>query len=313
VTRLRDRSADLSALVSQTVDATQIPAAFVEKDFWVVELLRSVSASVEGAVVVFKGGTSLSKAYGLVERFSEDVDLLLAVGGELSIGQRDHLLKLICKRVEQDLGVTAGPPFSKRGVFRNVRYPYPSVHRDARVTEGVLLEMGIRGNPDPHREMLLRSYVADHGLTRLGLDEAEYEEFRPVAANVLNPERTLVEKLSIVHHLETLEPETIRTSEKGRHLYDIHQLLGDAETLAAIGDGYVHVAAADSERHSAANGWDYTPRPADGFAASAAFDQTGPKAEALRAGYERVRPLVYGAFPSFDAVLEKVRSHARLL
>ena len=73
------------------------------------------------------------------------------------------------------------------------------------------------------------------------------------------------------------------------------------------------VAAADAEAHSGAHGWDYRPRPVDGFAASAAFDPGAPKAEAMRSAYERVRPLVYGDFPSFDDVVERVRSHATLL
>lgn len=90
-------------------------------------------------------------------------------------------------------------------------------------------------------------------------------------------------------------------------------MLGDRGTIAALGDGYVAQAAVDAEAHSAANRWSYTPRPADGFGASAAFDPDGPKAEAMQAAYERVRPLVYGVFPSFGEVVERVRSHAALL
>jgi predicted nucleotidyltransferase component of viral defense system len=56
----------------------RIPVEFVEKDFWVTELLRAVvsEAAVSCAVAIFKGGTSLSKAYRIIERFSEDVDIL---------------------------------------------------------------------------------------------------------------------------------------------------------------------------------------------------------------------------------------------
>ncbi|MGH8997927.1 MAG: nucleotidyl transferase AbiEii/AbiGii toxin family protein [Acidimicrobiia bacterium] len=60
----------------QVADETGIPAAHVEKDFWVTEVLRGVVAGAVASkvVMVFKGGTSLSKAYGIIERFSEDVD-----------------------------------------------------------------------------------------------------------------------------------------------------------------------------------------------------------------------------------------------
>lgn len=313
MTSLRERPEDLAALVTMTAEATAIPAAFVEKDFWVVELLRSVAAPVDGAFVVFKGGTSLSKAYGLIERFSEDVDILLVVP-EGSPGQRDRLLKGICGRAERELEVPADLQFSKRGVVRNVRFVSPSAYRDGRVSECVLLEMGVRGSPDPHEERLLRSYVADHVLEVLEVGETEYDEFAPVTVKVLKPERTLVEKLSIVHHLETLDAEVIRTSEKGRHLYDIHQLLGGDTVVAALDEGrFVPAAAVDADVQSAANDWAYSMRPEAGFAASAVFDPAGGKAEPLREAYERVRPLVFGAFPSFTQVLQRVHDHASLL
>lgn len=66
--------------------------------------------------------------------------------------------------------------------------------------------MGTRGNPDPHEHRTVRSYVAAHATGVLAVDEAEYEEFAPATVTVLRPERTLVEKLSLVHHLETLDP-----------------------------------------------------------------------------------------------------------
>ncbi len=74
--RLRDSPDNLFALVGRTADALRLPAEFVEKDYWITETLRSVARPMEGAEVVFKGGTSLSKGHGLIERFSEDVDIL---------------------------------------------------------------------------------------------------------------------------------------------------------------------------------------------------------------------------------------------
>jgi predicted nucleotidyltransferase component of viral defense system len=70
-------SADLPGLVTATSDALGIPPADIEKDIWVVEVLRSVFRAVDGARIIFKGGTSLSKAYGIIERFvSAEASLL---------------------------------------------------------------------------------------------------------------------------------------------------------------------------------------------------------------------------------------------
>ncbi len=60
-----------------------IPAAHVEKDFWVTEVLRAMAEQAQrrGITIVFKGGTSLSKAHRLIRRFSEDIDVLVVVPG----------------------------------------------------------------------------------------------------------------------------------------------------------------------------------------------------------------------------------------
>ncbi|MFT3871457.1 MAG: nucleotidyl transferase AbiEii/AbiGii toxin family protein [Nocardioides sp.] len=83
--RLRDHPDDLDALVTQTASAGGLPAAYVEKDFWVTEILRAAAidrtvpmpdGSTSTVTFLFKGGTSLSRVFGIVDRFSEDVDLL---------------------------------------------------------------------------------------------------------------------------------------------------------------------------------------------------------------------------------------------
>jgi predicted nucleotidyltransferase component of viral defense system len=108
ILRLRHHSNDLFALVGATAEHLGLDPAFVEKDFWVTELLRSLSRPLpdnsggQDVAVVFKGGTSLSKVYRLVDRFSEDVDILL-VCESVGMGQRDRVLKYLCARVEADL------------------------------------------------------------------------------------------------------------------------------------------------------------------------------------------------------------------
>ena len=86
--RLAADPAGVSVLAAQVADETGIPAAHVEKDFWVTEVLRGVVAGATAAqvVVVFKGGTSLSKAYRLIDRFSEDVDVLVVLPDDATKG-----------------------------------------------------------------------------------------------------------------------------------------------------------------------------------------------------------------------------------
>ena len=67
---------DLAALLVATAQATSLNEQFVEKDYYVTEVLRIV-ADAYGDQVIFKGGTSLSKGWALIDRFSEDVDLFV--------------------------------------------------------------------------------------------------------------------------------------------------------------------------------------------------------------------------------------------
>jgi predicted nucleotidyltransferase component of viral defense system len=68
---------DKQAIFKEVADKVGLPDAAVEKDWWVVRTLELVFKTEVGAHTVFKGGTSLSKAWGLIDRFSEDIDLAL--------------------------------------------------------------------------------------------------------------------------------------------------------------------------------------------------------------------------------------------
>ena len=67
-------------LIQATATDSSIPAIYVEKDYWVTHVLKRLAESEYREAIVFKGGTSLSKAHRLIERFSEDIDLALRGG-----------------------------------------------------------------------------------------------------------------------------------------------------------------------------------------------------------------------------------------
>ena len=112
--RLRDSRDDFIALIAAASEATGLPLEFVEKDYWVTEVLRAVSAPVRDGHVVFKGGTSLSKAYGLIRRFSEDVDILGA-GALSALRSKDFDLAALVDAVrEVSHGYGGGAPLTRR-------------------------------------------------------------------------------------------------------------------------------------------------------------------------------------------------------
>lgn len=116
---IRDAADRFTGLVTATAQSRRLDPALVEKDYWAVEALRAtrapIAVSLAGATVevwtVFKGGTSFSKAFGLIERFSEDVDLLVPLPitgpGGYSNNQRSAVLVAVTTAVGGVLAASA--------------------------------------------------------------------------------------------------------------------------------------------------------------------------------------------------------------
>lgn len=325
--RLRDNADDLDALVGLTAEALGMPAVYVEKDFWVTEVLRAASAeqaialpdgSVAPVTFTFKGGTSLSRVFGIVERFSEDVDLLAEFPVEASLSARHKILKAVDSAVRihlslEDDRVAIGS--STKGVKRYATYAYPTVTQDPFLKEGVLLELGSRGGTHPSAPHRYRSLVAHHAITELGEDASAWEEFAVFEVNVLAPERTLFEKLAAVHDAASRN-DTAALLKHGRHFYDIHRLVRNpqvAAVLQAMGAESKQSLVDDIDQQSRAADFSSTPRPANGYASSPAFDSDHPSHEAIEAGYNAAQQLIYGDLVSLEEAVASVHAARELL
>lgn len=325
--RLRQSPDELDALVGAAAEALGMPAVYVKKDFWVTEVLRAASAerpialpdgSLAPVTFTFKGGTSLSRVFGIVERFSEDVDLLAVFPAEASMSARHKVLKAADQAVRSHLSianeqVTVGS--STTGIKRYTTYVYPTTTADPSVKDGVLLELGSRGGTHPSAVHSYRSLVADHATRVLGEDETAWEEFASFDVNVLAAERTLFEKLAAVHDAASRN-DTAALLKHGRHFYDIHRLVEDARVVAVLeGIGPVEKRKLidDIDQQSAAAGFSSTSRPADGYASSPAFDPEHPARAAIEAGHNAAQQLIYGELISLEDVVASVHRARELL
>lgn len=282
--KIRDerRFADL---VGATAAALGLNPVLVEKDYWAVEALRSVRSGFEielnGAVVriqpIFKGGTSLSKAFGLIERFSEDVDLLIPVPqgeGGYTQSQRADVLKGCTEAISAALSIDGDRTAGRKGVDRHWRYPYVSIGGDpilGGVEPAIRVEATVMAGANPHSRRSVSSMVADHAATLR--DFPAYDDLTLVEIDTLAAERTLVEKLAMLHDAsrQALDGRPSRLSGAGRHYYDIAQILGPRAGLEQLNSDWVAEIAADSDRWSEKGKYPFTPRPAGGFAESPAF------------------------------------------
>lgn len=322
--RLRSGPDALAALVARTAEATGVVEAYVEKDFWATEVLRVASQVREAPLIdgstakvnfLFKGGTSLSRVYRLVDRFSEDIDLLAVFPEGVSKNARHTILKQVDTEVSEHLGIASEISSSETGVKRYATYRYPTEHFSGLLKEGVILELGSRGGTQPAALHPYRSMVAEYAIGMLGDTEDEWEEFEPFNVLTLAPERTLLEKLAGLHAMAITE-DLARLRLAGRHLYDIYQLLGDDDTrqaLIALGHDGIAALASDIDEHSRAAGFISAPRPDGGYADSPVFVVDGAVGAAIADGYRAVAGLIYGEVPDLDAVHVRVSESRDLL
>jgi predicted nucleotidyltransferase component of viral defense system len=307
---LRESPAEFEALRDATSERLSVDRGAVEKDYWATEVLRWACARDHGSDgVVFKGGTSLSKAFRLIERFSEDIDLLVVT--TVTGNPLKRTLRGLAEQVSIDLGIEHEREAEGRG-YLNARFVYPTAQAFPFLTSGVLLEMGSRGGPTPNEIRAVGSLMSD---TASMIDPSAIDDFADLTTfdvTVLAPERTLAEKLAFLHHHATVgDIDALRRG--ARHLYDVTQVLRAERVQRALANGEMAELIIDVDARSEAAGWSFTRRPDEGFAASPVFDPTPEIRQALEAGFVELQELVWGELPSIEETIDQIRSGADYL
>jgi predicted nucleotidyltransferase component of viral defense system len=231
---------DFVDLIDQTATQIRMPFSFVEKDYWVTYvLLRLKSAGVDD--FVFKGGTSLTKGWGLLDRFSEDIDLLFSPRTK-SKDQKRTRLKRVNTIVSQFEGLTFEPKRSEtHGHYRSDSFKY--LRRDERdlgpLRPHIILEMGYRGGATPSELRAIQSYVGkqleDAGQVNLADDVVAFQ------IPILDTRRTFIEKLFAIHSAFANNEIEIYF----RHYYDVYKLLGLESVNDFIGSADFNAIKAD--------------------------------------------------------------------
>ncbi len=300
----------LRALCAATAEQMRIDARAVEKDYWATEVLRAATTSLnDPGALVFKGGTSLAKAFGLIERFSEDIDVLVITDATGNALRRE--LRGIADSASRLIGLPHRREREGRG-YLNARYPTPTPALTPFLTTGVLLELGSRGGPAPNERRTVEPMVAR---TAAALDPDALHEFDDLTGfpvTVLAPERTLAEKLAFLHH--RAEVRDLAALRRGaRHLYDVTMLLRAERVREALPPGRMAELMLDIDARSASAGWPFTPRPERGFGVSSFLSEDEGLGAALEAGFHDLEELVWGELASAARSLEEVRAVAHHL
>lgn len=230
---------ELNAILQEVSNAEGLSKAIIEKDLWVCTVLDYLfTKSPWRDHLAFKGGTSLSKAYNLIERFSEDIDLILdwrVIGygkteplEERSSNQQDKLNKKILIKTSEFLQTTFIPRIKEdlsELISRDLQIIYEddaviigygSAYADASILHAIRLEIGALAAWTPTQTATIRPYIA----------EAYPDQFGDVFVKVrtTTPERTFWEKITILHR-EAFRPESSPLPPRmSRHYYDVHRM-----------------------------------------------------------------------------------------
>ena len=215
--------------IQATASHLGIPAVHVEKDYWVTRVLKRLRESAHCESVVLKGGTSLSKAHRLIGRFSEDIDLALKRGNDLTDSRRRTLIRNIEGEITQDLEYRAGhPEESKHGRFRKTAHGFP-MRSDAaqlgHVSDTLLIEINSFANPEPSSPMPIATLIHDFLVDAGREDMVRQHDLDPFQTEVLGVERTLCEKImGLVRAGHEANP-VQQFRRRIRHFYDLVMIL----------------------------------------------------------------------------------------
>ncbi len=306
-------------LAAAHFEAKGFRPAIVEKDYFVTEALRSI-ARVAGDRVIFKGGTSLSKGWDLIDRFSEDIDLFLdpqTIGRTLSPRGVDRELKVLRDAVGMIPSLEPAPREGRTigGFGRSDVFVYRQRFAGVGEVAGrILLEAGIGSGREPSEKVLIRSIVSTFLEETGGTLGAEDET--PFAMRLLHFRRTFVEKLFAIHaKVQLLRREGRPLGTYARHYYDLHQLAGQTEVRDMLATPEYAEIREDYDRISRMYfARDYLPPEGLSFARSDALFPSADLADAISRDYEtQCRALCYRPFPAWSEVLSRFEAIRSLL
>ena len=207
-------------IVEQAADSSGRTPAIVEKDYYVTLILKLLSEQLDKCV--FKGGTSLSKGFHVVDRFSEDIDITF--NEHIGESRRKKLKNVVLKGISEELGMPVAnwEDIQSDRDYNAYLFSYESVFGlwDDRLPQYVKLETALGSYSFPTQVVEIRNYIGDYLEGRGRTDLAEQFSLGRFSMNLQSLERTYIDKVFALcdYYLQG------RSKRCSRHLYDIYKL-----------------------------------------------------------------------------------------
>ncbi|MDR0613848.1 MAG: nucleotidyl transferase AbiEii/AbiGii toxin family protein [Dysgonamonadaceae bacterium] len=308
---------------TETAAKKALPAVAVEKDWWVTAILRALFSLSYFEHLSFKGGTSLSKCWGLIERFSEDIDIAvnrdyLGFAGTLSKTQiSDRLRRAACSFVRETLQFDIKNHLEMSGITTNhfsvyvnitpvttadpeiVEIEYQSLFDDNDYIKPIVkIEVSGRSMSEPVQTVKLQSMV-DEVFPDMPFTNAAFD------VNAVVPQRTFIEKICLLHEEFAKPQEFIRIERMSRHLYDLARIMDTPIADESLANKQLYNSITEHRRiFVGLKGFDYStlaPQSISIVPPAKAIDQWKEDYETMR------RTMIYGKSLSFDVLIDKIK------
>ncbi len=293
--------------IIKTAQLKGLPEIYIEKDYWVTFALYQIAQSTLGDQVIFKGGTALSKCYHSIERFSEDIDIVLFNRENTTANQLKKYLKELSNIVSLEMPeVEVAGITNKKGLLRKTAHSYPQIFEGkfGQVRNQIILESSWLGAYEPYAKKQLQSYIFEMISKQEQFTLIKEYGLEPFTLNVLSEERTICEKIMSLVRFSRTATSIQDLNNKIRHLYDLKKLLSkdklfdflyseDFEVLLK------NVAIADIHSFRSNNEWIILPP----HTACIFADSTTTWKQLSNTYNTSFRVLVYGTLPSEKEIL----------
>lgn len=313
---------DLNDLFRSTAVRMGISDAIVEKDFWVCFTLDYLFNQAPWKNdLTFKGGTSLSKAFHVINRFSEDIDLVLAwnlvgyseeeawqdrsntkqIAFNTECNQRvaEFLSKIFVPKLKMDLSKELG---SEQNVYvdendaQTIIFAYPNIFINPAIISAIRLELGVTGVSSPVNKVKIVPYAAEY--------YPSIFKQKSTDVTTIVPERTFWEKVTILHH-EANRPEYSEMPKRySRHYYDVYRMSATPIKDNALSNIELLKEVIRFKMKFYPRGW---AKYQEALPATLKLVPPEYRLPSLKADYEISKSMLYGDIASFDKIIEALK------
>jgi len=229
---LHEDSKLFNEAIRATAQRMDILDIYIEKDYWVCYALNLIFKGAFKDLVVFKGGTALSKCHEIIERFSEDIDLVVLTKAHDTDSQKAAKLRRLSKSLTAPLiEVVVDGITNKKGQIRKVAFNYPKAFKGnyGQARDKIVLEASIFGSSEPFTTTNLTTYIYQT-MIEVGQEAlVKNYQLEPFEVKVLDIKRTFCEKIMSLVRFSNSETPIVDLNNKIRHTYDIFKLLAVEE------------------------------------------------------------------------------------